>query len=304
MNILLTGGSGFIGQQIVKLSPIKRQVVRIGESHSGASVHQIDTLDMTTNWQGAFTDINTIIHLAGLAHSNSFSEQDYQKVNVEGTLHLANEAAKFGVKRFVFVSSIGVNGTVTQQTPFSIYSEPIPHNTYAKSKYNAELGLKKIAKETGLEVVIIRPTLVYGQKAPGNFGTLTRLVNKIPVLPFGLVNNKRDFISVQNLVDLLITCASEPKAAGHTFLASDGQAVSIKDFTNAIAKGLNKRMIQLPVPVWCMRLVGKLLGKSVMVEQLVGNLEVDSSNAQEVLGWNPPYTMQQAMYSLLENNNK
>lgn len=301
MNILLTGGSGFIGQQIVKLSPIKRQVVRIGESHSGSSVHQIDTLNTTTNWQGAFTNINTIIHLAGLAHSNSFSVQDYQDVNVDGTLHLANEAAKAGVKRFVFVSSIGVNGIATQQIPFSICSEPTPHNTYAQSKYDAELGLKKIAQETGLEVVIVRPTLVYGPNAPGNFGSLTRLVNKIPVLPFGLVNNKRNFISVQNLADLLITCASVPKAAGHTFLASDGQTVSIKDFTNAIAEGLGKRIIQLPIPVWLMRLAGKLLGKSVMVEQLVGNLEVDSSNAQEVLGWTPPYTMQQSMTFLKED---
>ncbi|AAW84690.1 UDP-N-acetyl-D-quinovosamine 4-epimerase [Aliivibrio fischeri ES114] len=302
MNILLTGGFGFIGQQVVKLSPIKRKVVRMGESYSGSSVHQIDTLSTTTNWQGAFTDINAIIHLAGLAHSNSFSEQDYQEVNVDGTLHLANEAAKSGVKRFVFVSSIGVNGTSTYQTPFSSLSKVEPHSAYAQSKYDAEVGLQKIAEETGLEVVIVRPTLVYGPNAPGNFGALTRLVNKVPVLPFGLVNNKRDFISVQNLADLLITCANDPKAAGRTFLASDGQVVSIKDFTNAIAKGLNKRVIQLPIPVWCMRLAGKLLGKEVMIEQLVGNLEVDSSNAQEVLGWIPPYTMQQAMHSLLENN--
>ncbi|OCH37503.1 NAD-dependent epimerase/dehydratase family protein [Aliivibrio fischeri] len=302
MNILLTGGFGFIGQQVVKLSPIKRKVVRMGESYSGSSVHQIDTLNTTTNWQGAFTDINAIIHLAGLAHSNSFSELDYQEVNVDGTLHLANEAAKSGVKRFVFVSSIGVNGTATQQVPFSVDSEPKPHNAYAQSKYDAEIGLKKIADETGLEVVIVRPTLVYGPAAPGNFGSLTRLVNKVPVLPFGLTNNKRDFVSVQNLADLLVTCANHPKAAGHTFLASDGETVSIKDFTYAIAKGLNKQLIQLPVPLWCMRFAGKLVGKSIMVEQLVGNLEVDSSNAQEVLGWIPPYTMQQAMHSLLENN--
>ncbi|MGR6832914.1 NAD-dependent epimerase/dehydratase family protein [Aliivibrio wodanis] len=302
MNILLTGGSGFIGQQVTKQSPIKRQVVRKGEAYSYSSVHQVDTLNTATNWQGAFTNINAIIHLAGLAHSQNLPDDEYQSVNVEGTLHLANEAAKAGVKRFVFVSSIGVNGTSTYQAPFSALSEEKPHNTYAQSKYNAELGLKKIAEETGLEVVIVRPTLVYGPNAPGNFGSLTRLVNKIPVLPFGLVNNKRDFISVQNLADLLITCANAPKAVGHTFLASDGKAVSTKDFTNAIAEGLGKRIFQLPIPVWLMRLAGKLLGKSVMVEQLVGNLEVDSSNAQEVLGWVPPYTMQQAMYSLVEIN--
>ena len=150
-------------------------------------------------------------------------------------------------------------------------------------------------------MVIVRPTLVYGPNAAGNFGALTRLVNKLPALPFGLANNKRDFIAVQNLVDLLITCANHPKAAGHTFLASDGETMSIKEFTNAIADGLDKRLIQLPVPISLMKLVGKLLGKSAMVEQLVGNLEVDSSNLQEVLDWTRPYTMKQAMSSLSEN---
>jgi nucleoside-diphosphate-sugar epimerase len=302
MAILLTGSSGFIGSNLCLLDSSIISVVRKKAKKTVNVNFEITELNASTNWQGAFTNITAIIHLAGLAHSSSFSEQDYEKVNVDGTLHLANEAVKAGVKRFVFVSSIGVNGTSTYQAPFSVLSEAKPHNTYAQSKYDAEVGLKKIAEERGLEVVIIRPTLVYGPNAPGNFGSLNRLVNKVLVLPFGLVNNKRDFIAVQNLADLLITCANNPKAAGHTFLASDGQAVSTKDFTNAIAKGLNKRVIQLPTPVWSMRLAGKLLGKSVIVEQLVGNLEVDSSNAQEVLGWVPPYTMQQAMHSLLENN--
>ncbi|MUL09204.1 NAD-dependent epimerase/dehydratase family protein [Aliivibrio fischeri] len=300
--LLVTGISGFVGQHFPFVSYDIRGVIRTFEHRFLDDFFKVENIDGKTVWKNAFGNVKAIIHLAGLAHSHSFTNDDYQSVNVDGTLHLAREAAIAGVKRFVFVSSIGVNGTATQQVPFSVDSEPKPHNAYAQSKYDAEIGLKKIADETGLEVVIVRPTLVYGPAAPGNFGSLTRLVNKVPVLPFGLVNNKRDFISVQNLADLLVTCANHPKAAGHIFLASDGEAVSIKDFSNAIAKGLNKRLIQLPVPVWCMRLAGKLLGKSIMVEQLVGDLEVDSSNAQEVLGWIPPYTMQQAMHSLLENN--
>jgi nucleoside-diphosphate-sugar epimerase len=176
-----------------------------------------------------------------------------------------------------------------------------PHNHYAKSKSLAELGLKKIASETGLEVIVVRPTLVYGPKAPGNFGLLTKLVHKLPLLPFGLADNKRDFIAVQNLVDLLMTCVNHPNAAGHTFLASDCQTVSIKSFTNAVGKGLGKTVIQLPVPVSLMRLTARLVGKSAMMEQLLGNLQVDSSNAHDVLGWVPPYTMEQAMASLSEN---
>ncbi|MEZ9235308.1 NAD-dependent epimerase/dehydratase family protein [Shewanella sp. 10N.286.52.A9] len=295
MNILLTGGTGFVGRQVSNHCQIKMQVVREGEKHQYHPVHIIKALDKHTRWQGAFDDIDSIIHLAGLAHSHSFTDEDYQSVNVNGTLHFASEAAKAGVSRFVFVSSIGVNGTSTTSTPFSIKSQLSPHNAYAKSKLNAELGLKTISEETGMELVIVRPTLVYGTNAPGNFGSLTRLVSKTPLLPFALTKNRRDFISVKNLADLLVTCAKHPNAANHTFLASESETVSISVFTNAIAKGLGTSLIQLPVPVSLMRLAGKMLGKAEMVDQLVGNLEVDSSNLKEVLDWTPPYTMEESM---------
>ncbi|MGK0272393.1 MAG: nucleoside-diphosphate-sugar epimerase [Cocleimonas sp.] len=295
MNILLTGGTGFVGKQVSKQCNVKTQVVRVEEKFNYSSVYKIDKLNSDTNWQGAFNGIDTIIHLAGLAHSNSFTEHDYQSINVEGTFHLASEAAKSGVNRFVFVSSIGVNGTETHKAPFSIDCSPLPHNSYARSKYDAEIGLKKIADQTGMELVIIRPTLVYGPNAPGNFGSLTRLVSKMPCLPFGLTNNRRDFISVQNLANLLVTCAEHPNAGGNVFLASESETVSIKEFTNAIAKGLSRNLFQLPVPVGLMRFAGKLLFKSAMVEQLVSNLEVDSSNLKEILDWVPPYTMEESM---------
>lgn len=294
MNILLSGATGFIGQQVLlqdKANCIHRCVVRVlNKNNAPCETFVIEDINNNTSWTNAFNNIDAVIHLAGIAHNKSDNLDVIFETNTLGTLKLARDAVANGVTRFIFVSTA------------SIHENKSVFSAQTKSKYDAEVGLKKIAEETGLEVVIVRPTLVYGSNAPGNFGALTRLVNKVSVLPFGLVNNQRDFISVQNLADLLITCATHPKAAGHTFLASDGQAVSIKDFTNEIAKGLNKRVIQLPIPVWVMRLAGKLFSKSVMVEQLVGNLEVDSSNTQEVLGWVPPYTMQQAMHSLLENN--
>ena len=302
--ILLTGASGFIGYYLKKDVNIQVVVLRNNESDNCKPSYKIDSLTENTCWNNAFNDINSIIHLAGLAHSNSFSESDYNSVNTQGTLKLASDAAKAGVKRFVFVSSIGVNGSSTEdEKPFSYNSEVEPHNIYAKSKLDAEIGLKKIAEETGLEVVIVRPTLVYGPNAPGNFGLLTKLVTKLPLLPFGLVNNKRSFIAVQNLTDLLLTCAKHPNAAGHTFLASDGKSISTKEFTSAIAKGLNKSIYQLPVPTSIMRLGAKLIGKQSMAEQLLDNLEVDSSNAFDVMGWKPPYTMEQAM-SLLSKEMK
>ncbi|MCI9722803.1 NAD-dependent epimerase/dehydratase family protein [Vibrio parahaemolyticus] len=304
MKILMTGSTGFIGRNLASLGVIHRHIVRSDEKHDYQSFFTIDSLGIGTDWDGAFDGIDVVIHLAGLAHSNRFSDHDYESVNVAGALRLAREASEQGARRFVFVSSIGVNGTCTSKKRFSVNSSVNPHNAYAKSKYKAELGLKKIAEETGLEVVIVRPTLVYGPGAPGNFGMLTKLIAKLPFVPFGLANNRRDFIAVQNLADLLVTCAIHPDASGHTFLASDGETVSIKEFTNAIAYGLGKKVVQLPVPVSVMRLVGKLTGKSAMIEQLYGHLEVDSSNIKEVLGWTPPLTMKEAMATLRDSGVK
>ncbi|WP_318422430.1 NAD-dependent epimerase/dehydratase family protein [Photobacterium leiognathi] len=296
MNILLTGASGFIGSYLKSDIDVKTIVIRTNEIDNCKSYYKIDSLTENTDWINAFDEIDCIIHLAGLAHSNKFTDSDYYSVNTQGTLKLANDAAKAGVKRFVFVSSIGVNGSITEAGKmFSHSSDVSPHNIYAKSKLEAEIGLKKIAEQTGLEVIIVRPTLVYGPNAPGNFGLLAKLVAKLPLLPFGLVSNKRSFIAVQNLTDLLLTCAKHPNAAGHTFLASDGKSISTKEFTRAIAKGLNKSIYQLPVPTSIMRLGAKLIGKQSMSEQLFDSLEVDSSNAFDVMGWKPPYTMEEAM---------
>ena len=300
MKILITGSTGFIGQEVIAQKANLRCVIRDGDFLSCDDVFIISGLNKNTCWDAGLKNINAVIHLAGIAHNKHFSQDDFRSVNTEGTLHLAREAARLGVKRFVFVSSIGVNGTFTDKTPFNINSIANPHNYYAQSKYEAELGLKQIAYETGLEVVIVRPTLVYGANAPGNFGMLTKLVKILPFLPFGLVNNRRSFISVKNIASLLLECATNKNAAGHLFLASDCEAISTKQFTNAIAEGLGKKVIQLPIPASFMCLCGKMTGKSAVIEQLLGNLEVDSSNLQEVLGWTPPFSMHQAMASLHE----
>lgn len=294
--ILLTGASGFVGQQLYDMNPTQfRCVIRCANSSGYSDTYKVNEINSKTDWSNAFDGISSVIHLAGLAHSHTFQHEEYHEVNFLGTLRLAQQASISGIKRFVFVSSIGVNGPSTFDIPFSNSSNPNPDNTYAQSKLDAEIGLKKIAAETSMELVIVRPPLVYGSKAPGNFGSLVSLVSKLPCLPFGLINNKRDFISVHNLAELLIICAKHPNAATHTFLASDNGPVSIKEFTNCIAQSLDKKVIQLPIPVYLMRLCGKLFGKSSMVEQLVGNLEVDSSDLKKILDWTPPYTMKESM---------
>lgn len=297
MKLLLTGATGFIGKELLKISSNYSGVsdlLLLSRKTVPTYNHKIfaGLFDVTA---GDLKDFDVFIHLAGIAHSPLTSDSDYELYNTQLTLHLAQEAVRANIKRFVFVSSIGVNGIRTQEKMFTVYDKVNPHNSYAKAKWDAELGLKKIADETGLEVVIVRPTLVYGTNAPGNFKLLSLLVQKLPFLPFGLVNNKRDFIAVKNLADLLITCAKHPHAAGETFLASDGNAISTKQFTNAIAKGVRKSIFQLPIPISLMRVVAKCVGKSAMIEQLVGNLEVDSSNLKEVLDWVPPYTMEESM---------
>lgn len=304
MNILLTGATGFIGQHMINSGNIYRCVIRDGQFIDFKDKFVIDSLSELTNWENCFTGIDSVVHLAGLAHNKKSNGQHYMLVNTSATLHFASEAAKSGVNRFVFVSSIGVHGKTTRNhSKFSHEDKLNCHNLYAQSKANAEHGLKKISEQTGMEIVIVRPTLVYGEKAPGNFGLFLKLIKKTPILPFGLVSNKRDFVSVRNLVSLLIECANNPGAAGHTFLASDMETVSIKSFTNAIAKGLDKRIIQLPIPPFIMRAGLKLIGKSSMAEQMLDNLEVDSSNIYEALNWKPPYSMEDSMSFLKDIKN-
>lgn len=312
MNILITGATGFVGNTLVeylvsnsthKVAVVTRR--KATNFPTGVDILEIDSIDENVCWGKYLDDVQCIIHMAARAHVVNDSAIDplseFRQINVDGTINLAHQAAKAGIKRFIFISSIGVNGSLTLSEPFSDKSPTNPHSPYSVSKLEAENALWDISKETDMEIVVIRPPLVYGPNAPGNFGSLTNLVQKLPFLPFGLTDNKRDFISVKNLADLLMVCANHPNAAGHTFLASDGETVSIKAFTNAIAKGLNKSLIQLPVPTSLMRLAASLIGKSAMAEQLLGNLQVDSSNAQDVLDWTPPYTMEQAMASLSES---
>ena len=305
MKIFITGATGFIGRALSDNTDTQfRCAVRNSSQGTFSDEYTIDDIGPFTCWDGAFTDCEVVIHLAGLAHSKSYSECDYNSINVEATLNLAKQAATSGIKRFVFVSSICVNGPFTFDQPFTNIDIPNPHNVYAKSKLKAETGLKQIASDTGMELVIVRPTLVYGPNAPGNFASLCKLVKIFPILPFGVTQNKRNFISVHNLTDLLIVCAKHPNAAGHIFLASDNHSISTKEFTNAIALGLNKKISQIPIPLFLIRLVAKIIGKSAVVDQLFGNLEVDSSNLKGILEWSPPYTMRESMASLKQDDNK
>ena len=220
----------------------------------------------------------------------------FRTVNTVGTLNLARQAVAAGVKRFLFLSSIGVNGMQTESyQAFSEADQANPHNAYALSKWEAEQGLMRIAAETGLEVVIIRPPLVYGCRAPGNFGSLTRAVQRGLLLPLASVHNQRSLVGLDNLVDFIITCVTHPQAANETFLVSDGQDLSTTELVRgmALAAGVPSRL--LPVPVWALQAAATLLGKGDAVQRLCDNLQVDISKARNLLGWVPPVSVTEGL---------
>lgn len=307
--VLVTGSSGFIGNNVLALLSTKYCTIsqgrRSGSIKSEPDRHFILDINTHTDWSNCLKNIDTIVHLAAVAHNNTTEPNYINEVNVHGTINLVQQAVEHGVRRFVFISSIGVLGNnTTKGKAFSEGSETVPQSQYAQSKLDAENALLKITEETGLEVVILRPVLVYGVGAPGNFGKLVKLVNKMPMLPFALCNNKRSFISVENLVDFISLCIEHPKAKNEIFCISDGVDVSIKEFTNSIAKGLGKPLIQLPVPNFVFSILGKLTGRHEQVEQLTGDLQVDSSKARELLGWKPPYTMTDTFSHLINAQGK
>jgi nucleoside-diphosphate-sugar epimerase len=214
------------------------------------------------------------------------------------TLALAELAADEGVKRFVFLSSIGVNGN-NSVMPFSEKDTPNPQEPYAISKYEAEQGLLVLAKKTGMQVVIIRPPLVYGPNAPGNFGTLVNWLRRAVPLPLGAINNKRSFVALDNLVSFIALCADRtrsPKAANQVFLISDGEDVSTTQLLSKVADALGKKRWLLPVPVGLMSFVARLIGKGDVANRLFGSLQVDSSKARDLLGWQPVITMDEQLH--------
>lgn len=301
--ILLTGSTGFVGSVLLaelKKLPDFRVVVAVRSAVSPASddVVVVGNIDGTTDYSSALNGVDVVVHAAARAHIMRDEVADplaeYRNVNVEGTVNLAKQAVAAGVKRFVFISSIGVHG-INSSRPFKETDTEAPHDAYAISKYEAEQSLRKLATETGLEVVIIRPPLVYGGAAPGNFRSLINLANKSVPLPFGSVNNHRSMVYVGNLVSFIIRCIQHPMAANQTFLVSDGEDVSLRKLVTYIRLCLGRSPRLLPVPVWLFKLAGAVTGKQSVVDRLVGDLQVDSSKARTLLEWVPPFTVSQGI---------
>jgi len=302
MKVMVTGASGFLGQ---KLCPILEDagfeivpVFRARQLEPGKGIPNaifVKSIDATTDWTNKLIDVEVVIHLAARAHVMHDHETDvlsnYRKINVEGTRNLAKQAAESGVKRLVYLSSIKVNGEETNDQPFSADQAPNPEDSYAISKMEAEAALRKIQKTTNMEVVIIRPPLVYGPGVKGNLLALVNMIKKGVPLPLGTVDNRRDLVSIYNLCDLIRVCILHPAAPGDTLLVSDNESISTTEMIRYIAKGLNRNARCFPVPIWALKYLAGLFGKKAKVEKLTGNLQIDMSPTQQVLDWNPPLTV-------------
>ncbi|MEL4292818.1 SDR family oxidoreductase [Shewanella xiamenensis] len=301
MKILLTGYSGFLGAHLVQALKSDYDLILLGRTKSDSLNCEYVFCDMTPpfDFQEAVSSCDIVIHMAARVHV--MHEQElyplsvFREINTHATITLAQQAALAGVKRFIFISSIKVNGdSTTDRKPYTVNDDPVPEDPYGISKAEAEQGLLDIAENSGMEVVIIRPPLVYGKGVKANFSSLLNLVSKGLPLPFGCITqNKRSLVSVSNLVDLIITCIEHPKAGNQVFLVSDDHDVSTSEMVREMAIALGKPTWQLPLPIWCYKLIGILFNKSDVVDRLTGSLQVDISYTKDTLGWKPPHTLQE-----------
>lgn len=261
----------------------------------GTEVIQVDAIGPHTDWSGKLDGIDTVIHLAGRVHVMKETTDDplsaFRYVNTAGTEHLARTAAKTGVRRLLYVSTIKVNGGRTIGAPFTEEDEPAPEDPYAISKWEAEQALKRIREVTGLQTVVVRPPLAYGPGVKGNFLRLMQWVDKGIPLPLSMVRNRRSLIALDNLVDVLVRCIESPQAAGQTFLVADGEDLSTPELIRSIAKALGRRARLFPFPSILLRLGTKLLMMEGVSNRLFGSLVVDSSKVKNLLSWGPPVSV-------------
>jgi len=305
MKILVTGASGFVGRVLCKALHEQAYTLIAADYKTQSLNDQLERvvvgeLDSHTDWSVALHEVDVVIHLAARVHVMKETVADpssaFRKANVDGALHLASEAARVGVKRFIFMSSVKVNGESSLiGKPFVETCPTNPQDAYGSSKLEAEQGLFKIAQSTAMEVVVIRSPLVYGEGVKANFASLIRTVKSGLPLPFGAIHNKRSFVYVDNLVSLILCCINHPAAANQLFFVSDGSNLSTPELISKLANSLGIKPVLMPIPQKVIEFTANLIGKKNLVQRLCGNLEVDITKAKDLLNWDPPYTMEEGL---------
>jgi nucleoside-diphosphate-sugar epimerase len=292
MKILVTGASGFIGTAVCRRLISESQNVLPVYRNARNSGLGIGNINGSTNWNSALSNITHVIHTAARVHIMRENVTDplheFRKVNVEGTLNLARQAANSGATRFIFISSVKVNGEQTKAgTAFTEEDVSGSDDPYAISKYEAEEGLRCISSETKMEIVVIRPPLVYGPGVKANFLSLMKLVKIGFPLPLGRIDNLRSMVSLDNLVDFIITCLHHPEASNQTFLVSDGEDLSVTQLLRQLASAMDMPSRLIPVPSALLQLGLSIVGKKSIANRLCGSLQVDITKARTLLGWSP-----------------
>lgn len=304
-SVFLTGATGFVGKAVMRrlVADGVRVIaaVRNGSEdfNKDVAIVRFDSFE-GANWRENFSGVDAVVHCAARVHVMSDTEVDplaaFRRVNVQGTLNLAEQAAQAGVRRFVFVSSIKVNGEETQPgRPYTADDKPQPSDPYGVSKYEAEQGLLALSARTAMEVVIVRPVLVYGPGVKANFLNMMRWLDKGVALPFGAIDNRRSLVALDNLVDLIIITISHPAAAHQTFLVSDGEDLSTTQLLRRTAAALGRTARLLPVPAWILSNAARLVGKNALSQRLCGSLQVDIHKTRTLLQWTPPVSVDDAL---------
>jgi nucleoside-diphosphate-sugar epimerase len=309
LKVLVTGANGFVGRALCAEALVRGMNV-LGVTRSdcdlpaGVKNLVVNGMEGSTDWRDALAGCNAVVHLAARVHVMHDAAADplaeFRRINVQGTLNLARQAAAAGVRRFVFASSIKVNGESTNPGhPFTADDAPAPRDAYSVSKMEAEQGLRQVAQQTGMEVVVIRPPLVYGPGVKANFAAMMRWLQRGIPLPLGAIHNQRSLVALDNLLDLLLTCLAHPAAANQTFLVSDGEDVSTTELLRRLGQALGQPARLIPVPVRILKLAAAMGGKRAVAQRVCGSLQVDISKTRQLLDWVPPLSLGQGLMKVV-----